>query len=285
MLEHRLRPGGPWQKLLPGVYLTVTGVPSPEQREMAALLFAGPGSIITGVTAMRREGLRAADTGLVEILIPASRKRRSVGFVRVTRTTRMPERVVAVGGRHYAMPARAIADATRGIASLRDVRALVASAVQDGRCPLSMLIDELAQGPAKGSTALRRALGEVADGTRSAAEADLRDLLKRGRIPTPMFNPQLYDPAGSLIAVPDTWWPDAGVAGEVDSREWHLSPEDWERTMARHAAMTAQGILLLHFSPRQIRGQPGDVIARIKESLAAGHARPRLPIRTVTAQG
>ena len=47
-----------------------------------------------------------------------------------------------------------------------------------------------------------------------------------------MFNARLY--VGSeFVAVPDAWWPDVGVAVEVESREWHLSPEDWERTMRR----------------------------------------------------
>ena len=43
-MQYRVRRGGPWQTLLPGVYLTVSGVPSLSQKEMAALLYAGPGS-------------------------------------------------------------------------------------------------------------------------------------------------------------------------------------------------------------------------------------------------
>jgi hypothetical protein len=34
-------PEGKWQKLLPGVYLTVTGKPTAEQRLVAARLYAG----------------------------------------------------------------------------------------------------------------------------------------------------------------------------------------------------------------------------------------------------
>jgi hypothetical protein len=36
---------------------------------------------------------------------------------------------------------------------------------------------------------------------------------------------------GGFIAEPDAWWTDAGVAGEIESREWYLSPRDWERTL------------------------------------------------------
>lgn len=51
-MQHRVRAGGPWQPLLPGVYLGVSGAPSQPQKEMAALLYAGPGSLITGPVAL-----------------------------------------------------------------------------------------------------------------------------------------------------------------------------------------------------------------------------------------
>ena len=41
-IEYRLRPGGPWRQILPAVYLTVTGTATADQRDVAALLYAGP---------------------------------------------------------------------------------------------------------------------------------------------------------------------------------------------------------------------------------------------------
>ena len=41
IMQYRVRRGGPWQALLPGVYLGVSGTPSLRQKEMAALLYAG----------------------------------------------------------------------------------------------------------------------------------------------------------------------------------------------------------------------------------------------------
>ncbi len=38
VVDYRIRGGGPWQTLLPGVYLTHAGRPADEQREMAVLL-------------------------------------------------------------------------------------------------------------------------------------------------------------------------------------------------------------------------------------------------------
>ena len=51
-MQYRVRRSGPWQVLLPGVYLAVTGIPSLSQKELAALLYAGPGSLITGPMAL-----------------------------------------------------------------------------------------------------------------------------------------------------------------------------------------------------------------------------------------
>jgi very-short-patch-repair endonuclease len=97
----------------------------------------------------------------------------------------------------------------------------------------------------------------------------------------PLFNASLY--AGeTFLARPDAWWPDAGVAVEVDSREWHLSPRDWERTMRRHSEMSARGIIVLHFTPRQLKREPDRVLTAITQALDAAGARA-LEIRTVPA--
>ena len=281
-LRHRIRAGGPWQPLLPGIYLTHTGTASTAQQEMAALLYGGAGSVITGAAALSRHGLRAARDDLVDVLVPASRIRQDVAFVRVHRTTCMPPRVCYTGEIVFTHAHRAVADLARRLPEERAVRALVADAVQRGLCTLPQLRSELAAGPIRGSALLRRVLGEVAEGVRSVAEADFRLLIKQARLPEPMFNPWLY--AGTaFIAVPDAWWPEAGVAAEVESRAWHLSPASWERTLARHARMTGHGIIVLHFTPGQIARESGTVTRDLAAALAAGRRRGPLPVRAVPA--
>ena len=273
MLRHRIRAGGPWQRILPGVYLTVTGTPTADQRDMAALLYAGPESIITAAAALRRHGLRAPATRAVDVLVPVAGRRGSTGFVRIHRTARLPEMPYASGELRIAAPPRAVADAVRGLAALPEARAVLASAVQRRRCTVAELADELADGPAWGSALLRSALTEIMDGVRSAAEGELRTLLIRAGLPMPMFNARLYR-GDVFVAMPDAWWPDAGLAVEVDSREWHLSPADWERTMRRHARMGAYGIVVLHFSPQRIKSEPAAVIATISAALRNARTEP-----------
>jgi very-short-patch-repair endonuclease len=292
-LQHRIRPGGPWQELLPRIYLAATGSPTPAQREVAAVLYAGrnplpyPGrdSVLTGLAALRRHGLRVPAAEEISVLIPAgqaSQGRRSHAFVRVRPTVRMPAPVCYQGVVQYALPERALTDAARELHSFRQVRALVADAIQQRYCRLDVLQEELAQGPRRGSAWLRRSLAEAADGIRSGAEGDFGDLLRRSGLPKPMFNARLY--AGKVfIAVADAWWPEAGVAAEVDSRAWHLLPEDWEHDLRRHARMSGHGIIVLHFPPSRIRTDPAGVVADIKAALATGKSRPPLAVRALPA--
>jgi very-short-patch-repair endonuclease len=283
-LRHRVRPGGPWQRLLPGVYLTVTGTPTRTQTEVAALRYAGCGSVITSLAALRRHGIRVPESQVITVLIPGGRVRESRPFVRVWPTTRMPEFVFTDGAVRFADAARAVADAARELRSFRDVRAVAADAVQRGRCRIDQLAEELAHAPVRQSAWLRATLAEVADGVRSAAEGDLRSLIRAAGIPAPIFNARLYI-GPDLLAVVDAWWPDAGVAVEVDSREWHLSPEDSQRTARRSRGMSAKGIIVLHVTPHQIRTEAEKIVADIRDALESGRARPPLAIRTLPAAG
>jgi hypothetical protein len=282
-LEHRLRPGGPWRSLLPGVYVAATGTPTTVQLEMAAMLHAGPGSVITGLAAVRSHRIRGPATELVDVLIPASRRRRDAAFARLHRTTRMPRRVWQFGPLRYALPARAVADTARGLTSLRDVRAVVADAVQRGACTVTDLSAELNAGPSVGSAFFREALSDVADGIRSAAEGDLKDLLVKSGLPMPLFNPMVFA-GNTFVAKPDAWWPEFGIAVEVDSREWHMSPEDHVRTLERQRRMGKYSIVVLPFTPKQIRAQPTQVIAEIRAALDSARGRPPLNLRTLPSE-
>jgi hypothetical protein len=283
-MQYRARSGGPWQKLLPGVYLAATGVPTMYQKELAALLYAGPGSLLTGPMALLHHSIRSGSAvEVIDVLVPAGRQRLSTGFARLHRTVLLPARSSSIGQVRLVLAPRAVADTVRQLTELRDVRAVVADAVQLGRCTVGQLAEELRIGPVKGSAMFRSVLAEVADGIRSTAEGDLRDVVRTARLPTPLFNPSLYD-GDVFLGKPDAWWPDAGVAGEVDSREWHLSPEDWDRTRRRHDRMAAAGVILLHFSPAQIRREPAAVAQMIKGALERGLTRPALPIRTIPCE-
>ncbi len=280
-LQLRVAQSGPWQRLLPGVYLGATGTVTQDQREMAALLYAGRMSIITGVAAVRRNHLRTPGPDVVDVLIPWDRKRQSVAFVRVHRTRRMPERLFVTGKIRFTKAPRAVADAARSMTRFDDVRAVVCEGVQRRACTVAELAAELEAGPTAGSAMLREALAEVGDGVRSVAEADFRRLILSSGLPRPVFNARLFDANGAFIATVDAWWQEAGVAAEVDSRAYHLAAGDQDRTTGRHDMLIAHGIFPLHFPPNRMKTDAAGIIGEIGRAIEAGLQRPALPIKAL----
>jgi len=277
-IDYKIGAGGPWQALLPGVYLTTTGTPTQDHKEIAALLYAGNRSVITGPCAVRRHNLHSPGPSAVDVLVPCKVQRQSLDFVRMHRTDRMPKSLYASGPVRFAEVPRAVADAARQLNSLGDVRSVIYEAVQRRACTVGQLVTELNEGPSRGSSLIRAVLTEAIDGVRSGAEADFRKLLIGASVPQPMFNARLYTLDGTFIAMVDAWWDDAGVAAEVDSRAYHMSPAAQDKDRDRHDKLIAYGVFPLHFSPRRIRDEGEGVIRDIEGAILRGRQRPRLPI-------
>ena len=90
--------GRRWRLLLPRVVLLDPGLPSAQQRLVAALLFAGPDSWLAGTTAAAIYGMPGCVVSPpVHVLVPPHRTSRSVGWVRVSRSYLLDERIVTRG--------------------------------------------------------------------------------------------------------------------------------------------------------------------------------------------
>jgi very-short-patch-repair endonuclease len=53
--------------------------------------------------------------------------------------------------------------------------------------------------------------------------------------------------------------------------------------MCRHARLTAEGILVLHFTPRQIRSEPAQVITTLRAALGSRRTTRQLEVRSLPA--
>jgi hypothetical protein len=217
------------------------------------------------------------------VLVPFSTRVQSTGFVRVIHTSRLPESIYTTGCIRFAPLERAVADAARRMARLGDARAVVAEAIQQGKCDLVSLTRELREGPSAGSRFLRTALAESCVGIRSAAEADLKEIIDSSGLEVPLYNATLYAADGTFLGIADAWWQRAGVAAEVDSREYHLGPDDYARTTARHNRMAQQGINVLHFMPSTLKREPSVVSINLRGAINRGNAQPPLPITAIPA--
>lgn len=271
------KPDGRWQQLLPGVYLTVTGKPTSEQRLVATVLYAGPRAVITGPAALRLHRLRSPGPDVIDVLVPHAIRRHDVGFVRLHRTRRAP-RVYRAGVIRFCHAARAVADAARVLTSLDDVKAVVAEAVQKQACSMAELGLELEKGPSQESARLRAALRSVRAGTRSVAEDRFRERVTKSGLPAPRYNVFLRAADGTDIGEVDAWWGDAGVSVEIDSQEYHFYRADWLRTDAKRSRLLKHGIFAHNVAPARVDHDWDAVYEELRGSLEIGRKRPRLPI-------
>jgi hypothetical protein len=245
---------GPWRRVLPGVYLVSGTQLDDRQRITAALLYARAPSVITGLAALDLGGVGSAKAqrgGAVHLLVPDARRRSSRGFVVVERSLHWPT-VRRQDGWPVVPPARAAIDACRRIGRRDDVAALLGELVQTGRCTSAELASELAIAQRRGTALARAVLEGLIDGAASAPELRLRESWLASSLPAPLWNPDLFTSSGEFIARPDAYLDQSGVAVEVDSRAHHFGADQWDRTMRRHARMSAKGIVVLHVTPFRI---------------------------------
>jgi len=279
---------GRWQRLLPGIFLVTMGSPATEQRRVAAALFTGEQAQLTGLTVLHWYGFRSAPaTDRVHVLVPHDVHRRSAGFVVVQRALSLDEKARDAELYQVTSPARAVVDACRTLADLRDVRAIVAEAVQANHASAQAIDAELRRAARSRTGLARRALTEVAAGVRSAPEAELRDVTSRSKVLPPiLWNPTLTTLDGRPLPTPDGWIDDVGLALQVDSTEYHSRGEGWTNTLDRHNALARHDVQVLHITPTEIRTLPRRVLATIEQaylSRVASGVRARViatPVQT-----
>ncbi|SDY88482.1 hypothetical protein SAMN05421504_107310 [Amycolatopsis xylanica] len=278
-ITRRCEPGGTWQKLLPRAILLSRAVPTEDQRIAAALIYAGENAIVTGLSALRRYGLRQAPApNRVHLLAPRGAVT-SRDFVVIEATTRLPRSRIRMDVPVAPIP-RALIDAARRLSNPRAVQAMMAEAIQRRDCTVAALAQELADGPKVGSSLARKALIPLLDGVHSVAEADAWELWQRSGLPACQWNVKIFDEHGNFIAKPDAWCRKVGFAWEIDSRDHHSEDDDFANTVARNARYAAAGIVVLQTLPAWIRSEPDKVIAQLRAAYEAAERRPCPNTRT-----
>jgi hypothetical protein len=288
-IYHRCLDGGPWQNPLPGIIFLFSGRPTQRQLVLAAVLLGGPEAMVTGAEACRRHGLRRGPARLreerdaideVHLLVPATRQLRSVGYVHVERTKSLPEPVIR-SGLPLAPLARACIDAARRLRTEGEIAELLSDAVQRRLCTAAQLSRELEASSRRHTALPRRVLRSVAEGVHSAAELAAKRMWSRTGLPSPMWNVEIYTEDGVFLGIADCWLDDVAMVWEIESTEWHLSPEDHDRTVERAARFTAAGAIYTASKPKKIRTEPAEVARILRATYAQAAARPRPPLRAV----
>lgn len=261
-LSRRSGAGGlTWRRLLPRVYATFRHPLTFEQQCIAACLYCGVTTVVTGLSALRLRGFRYLPTQQrVHVVVAARVRVPSRDFVLVERSVRLPRLVVLQGVPTAAVP-RAVVDACRRLSSYDDVLAVAAEAVQRRLATVQELSAELAAGAQWGTAVLRQVLIVVGDGVMSAAEGRALQLFRACGLPAPVVNRGLILP-GSRVVCPDFRW--GRLIVEIDSREWHLLvPGSWEATQQRRRALERQGFTVLVVTPAELTNDSDTVVADV----------------------
>lgn len=294
VVSEHCRRGGPWQRLLPRVYLLQAGEPTPEQRMWAALLYAAQngreeagreGAVITGEAALALYGFVSmprlpAVTG-VDVLVPRQRRLKDAGDVRIRRTER--ELVArSVHGLACAPVARAVADAVRewtdqgafdsGRIGSGLLRSVLREAVLPGevRCDVGELLTELRESELLEEPRVRAAVDELLTAERESAIERVGDLTAGWLLPTPLTGPELRMRGGTYIAVPDLYWPEAGVAVEVDSALRCVSEGEAAWVRSGQHRMEYLGVRVVYVSGRRLQSDPDAVGEELRQAFATG---------------
>ncbi|WP_235968599.1 hypothetical protein, partial [Streptomyces mesophilus] len=338
------RPGGPWQQVLPGVFLLHPGPPTSEERLHAVLLYAGrpPGTgtvagatagvtgvapgltaipaqtgtlkmprqsaesaaaaslppaarppversaderrsmaahpssyrrksevpahstsfayedvAITGLAALTLHGFSAAPPLLsldrIDVLVPRTRRLRSVGFARVARTHAMPQ-PQDVTGLPVAPVPRALADAVGQLDDAGAVRRLLMEAVRGGHCEPAAIVRELNHARLLSRPHVVDAVDSLLAEGRAIAEDRLFRMVAEFGLPDPLWNVDLRLPGGPHLGGVDAYWPDQAVAVELDTRAPRQDDDAlWSEYARKREHLERLGITVVHITPRKLR--------------------------------
>jgi hypothetical protein len=270
--------GGAWQRIAPGIVLLSNAPPTRPQLIASALRHAGPGAVVTGWDALSRHGMRTpAAESEVHLLVPHNRHLRGAKHIHVEHTISLPIPLLCKGFPIAPLP-RATIDTARRLRSADTARALITEVVRHGRVTPARLRQELENGSSRGSALPRRVLADVSGEIRSVAEAWARRLVLRSGLPPPRWNCPVRTPDGELLGIVDAWWDDVGLAWEIDSYQFRLSPDGYAETLRRGSRLTAAGVIVVHTLPGRLRDEPVAVLDELRRAHQHAALRPRPPV-------
>ncbi|MGW7417438.1 hypothetical protein [Streptomyces sp. NPDC054863] len=272
-------PGGPWQQLLPGVFVLHQGPPTSEERLHAALLYAGrPGrddseAVVTGLAALALHRFSSAPplTALtqIDVMVPRTRRLRSTGCVRIVRAHALPGTQI-ITGLPVAPVARAVTDAVAHLTDADTVRRLLTEAVGGGHCEPAALVRELNMARLLTRPHVQDAVDSILAECRSIAEERLYEMVRCYGLPDPLWNVDLRLPGGPHLGGVDAFWPDQSVAVELDTRAPRQDEDAlWSEYTRKREHLERLGITVVHLTPRKLREAMDQQAAVVRTALMA----------------
>ncbi|MFC8360530.1 hypothetical protein ACFUIY_11715 [Streptomyces griseorubiginosus] len=296
--HEQCRPGGPWQQLLPGVFLLHPGPPTSEERLHAVLMYAArergtgvpaqPGAedphrpvyaeaMITGLAALTLHGFSSTPPLLsldrIDVLVPRMRRLRSAGSARIVRTSSLPD-AEQVTGLPVAPVPRALADAVTELTDAGAVRRVLTEAVRGGHCEPAAVVRELNNAKLLSRPHVVDAVDSLLAEGRAIAEDRLYRMVREYGLPDPVWNVDLRLPGGPHLGGLDAYWPDQAVAVELDTRAPRQDEDAlWSEYARKREHLERLGITVVHITPRKLRDAMEQQATVVRTALMASGDR------------
>jgi very-short-patch-repair endonuclease len=264
-----------WRRVCRGVLVSHNGPLTAGQALWVAVLAAGPGAVLAGLTAAHEGGLRFGRPGPIHLLVPAGRPyadlRRRLPLdmpAVVVHRSDVPEAHIQVARPTRTTMARALVDAAQWARTDDEARTLVAAGCQQRRVTPDEVRGVLALMPRARRRALVLETVTYAEGGATAlSEIDLVKLCRRHRLPAPDLQEPRQDASGRQRYL-DAYWRRWRLHVEVDGAH-HMDAAQWEADMRRQNEIWIHGDRVLRFSAWQIRHRPDQVAAQLRAALQA----------------
>jgi very-short-patch-repair endonuclease len=278
---------GRWQQPCRGIVVAHSGPLTEVQALRIAVLWAGPGATLAGLTAARLDGLTGfEDRGKppaerpVHLLVPVSAQMRRArpDLPLVVHYSRLlgPDDVHPLREPRRTRVARSLVDAAAWAGSDRGAQALLAAGVQQRLArPQDLLAVVTGNVRLPRRAMIRATLDDIAGGAQALSELDLIRLVRRHRLPEPDRQAPRRDSAGRRRWL-DAVWEAARVIVEVDGIH-HIDATEYWADMDRDNDFTLGGYRVLRFPAFVVRYHGDYVAGKIRAALRSGGRRIEIP--------
>jgi very-short-patch-repair endonuclease len=274
---------GRWQQPCRGIVVAQPGPLTEIQALRVAVLRAGPGAALAGLTAARLDGLGGFSDRRqhpIHLLVPASRPRRRThpDLPLVVHYSRLlgAEDVHPVREPRRTRVARSLVDAAAWAERDRRAQAVLAAGVQQRLARPGDLLAVVAANQRLPRRAMIKAtLDDIAGGAQALSELDLTRLVRRYRLPEPDRQAPRRDPAGRRRWL-DAVWEEARLIVEVDGIH-HIDAAEYWADMDRDNDFTLSGYRILRFPAFVVRYRADYVAGKIRGALRTEARRIEIP--------
>jgi very-short-patch-repair endonuclease len=262
MIERKVE-AGIWKIVHAGVYYLNVTPRTWSTDVLAAVLAAGPLALASHRTASRLWEVDGVGGRVIEVTVPHDDRPIPEGVL--VHRTRRELTADEVKGIPVTTPERMLHDLAAILSPLPLEKAYMSSLHMRLTTPDKVVEQLRLQGGrgVRGTPKLRRIVPLADEGrTASGSEVELRSLIRRAPVPSPIHQFRISLPTGSN-AYPDFSWPDRLKIVEVDGFDSHSTPEQIHDDLIRQNMLMDLGWEMRRFTGRRIRREPQTVIEEI----------------------